>query len=217
MVYVDTRRDCWNFRLSGGKFFSSAILLGLAASVALSIVLENGVSNFFIAALISASVAKLSWEANGLTNSPFSLTPCFSWVRKRHENENRFNGLSHTAETVETVLTSTNPAATQLKQGVNESVLGVQSRDHGTFERKQSALLQRTVLRRTNSARFLCGAFGGIILPAALLIFSPLLGSHFVPVLAVAGFVLCLVGELLERHLFFTAVVAPKMPGGISP
>jgi hypothetical protein len=28
--------------------------------------------------------------------------------------------------------------------------------------------------------------------------------------------VLLLIGELLERYLFFTAVVAPKMPGGLA-
>jgi DMSO reductase anchor subunit len=28
------------------------------------------------------------------------------------------------------------------------------------------------------------------------------------------AFTLCLVGELIERHLFFVAEVAPKMPGG---
>jgi DMSO reductase anchor subunit len=29
-------------------------------------------------------------------------------------------------------------------------------------------------------------------------------------------FALLLVGELLERYLFFTAVIPPKMPGGIA-
>src|SRR6266567_1514161 len=38
----------------------------------------------------------------------------------RHKRENRFNGLPHTAETVETVTTRLHPRNTQLKQGVNE-------------------------------------------------------------------------------------------------
>jgi hypothetical protein len=29
--------------------------------------------------------------------------------------------------------------------------------------------------------------------------------------------VFTLLGELLERHLFFTAAVAPKMPGAMAP
>ena len=49
-----------------------------------------------------------------------SLTPCFSWVPRRHIRENRFNGLPHAVETVETVPTCLAPRNTQLKQGVNE-------------------------------------------------------------------------------------------------
>jgi hypothetical protein len=33
--------------------------------------------------------------------------------------------------------------------------------------------------------------------------------------LALAAFVFCLTGELLERYLFFTAVAPVKMPGGL--
>ena len=50
-----------------------------------------------------------------------SLTPCLSWVWKRHQRKNGFNGLPYpAAETVETVLRRTKPLFTQLKQGVNE-------------------------------------------------------------------------------------------------
>src|SRR5882757_3259345 len=52
--------------------------------------------------------------------TPLSLTPCFSWVWKRHQRKNRFNGLPQAVETVETVLRLTKPLFTQLKQGVNE-------------------------------------------------------------------------------------------------
>jgi hypothetical protein len=51
----------------------------------------------------------------------FSLTPSFSWVWKRVETKNRFNGLPHAVETVETVTTLSVPIFTQLKLGVNES------------------------------------------------------------------------------------------------
>ena len=43
-------------------------------------------------------------------SDPFSLTPCFSWVWRRHSVRNRFNGLSHTAETLETLPTCRNDA-----------------------------------------------------------------------------------------------------------
>ena len=226
MVYADTPRVCWKFQTSATKFFGSTILLGLVASVALSIVLKNGVPNFFIAALILISAAKLGWEANGLRTRkfhpffnptwPFSLAPCFSRVWKRHEKENRFNGLSHAVKTVETVPTSANCTTTQLKQGANETAFNVRSSVRETFELKQSALLQRTVLRRATVTRFVCGALGGIVLPGALM-FSAQLNPAFLSVVALTSFALCLLGELLERNLFFTAVVAPKMPGGVSP
>ena len=53
----------------------------------------------------------------------FSLTPCFSWVFGSHDEQNRFNGLLHGVETVETVPTVTRSLFTQLKQGVNEKVV----------------------------------------------------------------------------------------------
>jgi DMSO reductase anchor subunit len=60
------------------------------------------------------------------------------------------------------------------------------------------------------AARFLCGALGGIILPAA--------GLGLVPpglTIAIAAFVLALAGELCERYLFFAAAPASRMPGGV--
>ena len=49
-----------------------------------------------------------------------SLTPCFSWVGKPLNRDNRFNGLPHPAKTVETVPAFPGSISTQLKQGVNE-------------------------------------------------------------------------------------------------
>ncbi len=74
--------------------------------------------------------------------------------------------------------------------------------------RKQSALLMAKPLRSATTARFVCGATGGILLPPLVLA----TGSLW---LAAVAFVLCLAGEFLERYLFFTAVVPPRMPGGI--
>ena len=52
-----------------------------------------------------------------------SLTPCFSWVFGNHNDQNRFNGFLHSAETVETVRAFTRPPITQLKPGVNETAV----------------------------------------------------------------------------------------------
>jgi Fe-S-cluster-containing dehydrogenase component/DMSO reductase anchor subunit len=63
---------------------------------------------------------------------------------------------------------------------------------------------------RKMRARFLCGALGGVLLPLGFLFGD---GSAMLAVLALA---LCFVGEILERHFFFAAVVAPRMPGGVA-
>ncbi len=63
--------------------------------------------------------------------------------------------------------------------------------------------------------RIFCGVAGGVALPAvAVLEWASGPAVHAWPV--VLGFVLCLIGELLERHLFFTAVAPERMPGGRS-
>jgi formate dehydrogenase iron-sulfur subunit len=75
---------------------------------------------------------------------------------------------------------------------------------------KRTALLMSGVLKRVTIARFVCGAVGGVLLPALVVlgVFSPVVATGILP--------FSLLGELLERYLFFTAVIAPKMPGAIA-
>ncbi len=61
--------------------------------------------------------------------------------------------------------------------------------------------------------RILFGVVGGVIMPLVFVSWQ-LPGGAANTVFAVVIFVLCIVGELLERHLFFTAVAPAKMPGG---
>ena len=56
--------------------------------------------------------------------------------------------------------------------------------------------------------RIACGLIGGVLLPAMFLLTPGM-------TLAVTAFAFCVSGELLERYLFFTAVVTRKMPGGL--
>jgi Fe-S-cluster-containing dehydrogenase component/DMSO reductase anchor subunit len=74
---------------------------------------------------------------------------------------------------------------------------------------RKSALLMLRPLRVTTGLRWLT-ALGGL-LSAPLLMQAP--GS--LP-LALLTFLLVLTSELLERTLFFRAVAAPKMPGGVA-
>jgi len=53
-----------------------------------------------------------------------------------------------------------------------------------------------------------CGIAGGVILP---LLFTV---NHSIAGLAFGALALAVIGELLERYLFFTAVAPAKMPGG---
>ena len=83
---------------------------------------------------------------------------------------------------------------------------------------KRSAMLLTGELSMTTTARFFFGVLGGVLLPLLLLAEPQLAPEHgfdplFVGVLSLLVLALCFVGELLERYLFFTAVVAPKMPG----
>ncbi|MBL8851108.1 MAG: molybdopterin oxidoreductase, partial [Planctomycetaceae bacterium] len=67
-------------------------------------------------------------------------------------------------------------------------------------------------------ARFAAGSLGGVVVPLMLV---PSQGDDFsrssLLILVLMLFVACVVGELLERYLFFAAAVAPRMPGGLRP
>jgi len=73
---------------------------------------------------------------------------------------------------------------------------------------KRTAILMARNLRGATLARFLLGAIGGILLPICVIG-----GLEYA---GVAAIFFCLLGELLERYLFFKAVISPKMPGGIA-
>jgi Fe-S-cluster-containing dehydrogenase component/DMSO reductase anchor subunit len=74
----------------------------------------------------------------------------------------------------------------------------------------RSAFLMRFRLGGWLRFRFTCAWMGGILLP--------LLGwlIHPATALAIAALSFCLVGELIERVLFFRAAATAKMPGGIA-
>lgn len=89
-------------------------------------------------------------------------------------------------------------------------------RDRHNTPMKRTARLLAGALLHPALARCALGLTGGVLLP---LLASRALGaasSHVdAAILVVAAFLMMLAGELLERYLFFTAVVAPKMPGGL--
>jgi DMSO reductase anchor subunit len=88
--------------------------------------------------------------------------------------------------------------------------------DRKLGELKRTALLLRGQLAKQFVVRLAAGALGGILLPLLLLgSMAQLSGVGQLGFLA-ASFSAVLLGELLERMLFFKALSAPKMPGAVA-
>jgi DMSO reductase anchor subunit len=85
---------------------------------------------------------------------------------------------------------------------------------HHTPQRRLAALMTDQLAGLT-LARFALGLLGGVILPWALLNESPTASGATWFATVTAVFALSLIGELLERTLFFMTAVAPRMPGAI--
>jgi DMSO reductase anchor subunit len=87
--------------------------------------------------------------------------------------------------------------------------------DRKLGELKRTAMLLRGQLAKQFVARLVAGALGGILLPLLLLgSLDQLSGTGQLVFLSVS-FATLLLGELLERMLFFKALSAPKMPGAV--
>jgi formate dehydrogenase iron-sulfur subunit len=76
----------------------------------------------------------------------------------------------------------------------------------GDADLRRTALLLTGALAAPARWRAVAGGVGSVALPAAVALGAPL-------AIALIAFPLVLGGELLERRLFFTAVVGPRMPG----
>lgn len=149
MIYADTRRDFWRLPVSLGKFFGSAVLLGISG--ALAVASQMGESTLWMV-----------------------------WVFF---------------------------AVYLLKIGLETSQLLAFTSDELTPARKSAQLMLKN-LRGLTVARYMMS------LITVVCFSSFLLGIH-TPVLGSIGFITLLMGELLERTLYFKAVIALKMPGAI--
>lgn len=103
-----------------------------------------------------------------------------------------------------------------LKVGLELAVF-LHARDKVNSSLKRTAVLHLDAMRVWCAARLTCAFAGGLVVPWALVhgVSNQMMSHGSLALLAGAGFVLVLVGELCERYLFFRAVVALKMPGGI--
>lgn len=103
---------------------------------------------------------------------------------------------------------------TLIKLGGEASVF-LHLRDRQQGDLKRTALLLWGELRRFSSYRFLLGIVGGMVLPMMFLTaLSPSRVGLALPV-SLLSLVCLFAGEMLERMTFFTALSAPRMPGGL--
>jgi len=87
-------------------------------------------------------------------------------------------------------------------------------KQHGDL--KRSAMLMVGPLSRVTKARFVLGVLGGIILPLLVNAVPQTESFTLLPLaLGLGSLLLLTAGEFLERTLFFGAMSAPRMPGGV--
>jgi DMSO reductase anchor subunit len=107
-------------------------------------------------------------------------------------------------------------AATVAKLGFEAWIV----RGFATSERttlRGTASLLRGALRSRAGLRRILGLAGGVVLPAAAVAASSGGMLAMSATAAVLALITSIGGELAERHLFFTAVVRPRMTGGLLP
>jgi len=88
--------------------------------------------------------------------------------------------------------------------------------DRKLGELKRTAILLRGQLAKHFVARLAAGALGGVVLPLLLLGSIDQLSGTGQLIFLSASFGAVLLGEVLERMLFFKALSAPKMPGAMA-
>ena len=88
-------------------------------------------------------------------------------------------------------------------------------RDKQQNDLKRSALLLAGELMPVTRARFALGFVGGVMCPALIMAASHAGVTTSLLLAGVLALMLCVAGELLERLTFFSAMSAPKMPGGL--
>jgi len=109
--------------------------------------------------------------------------------------------------------------ATIVKMALEGSVL-LHLRDTSITDERRTATLLTDDLRPLSVRRAIGGVTGGVVLPLALALLwvAPAPSTPSLPwslVLLVAMLAATIAGELAERRSFFSAVSAPRMPGGL--
>lgn len=194
-----------------------AIIKGLGAAV-----VASGVLGVFCSVMIYHSTRRELWEFArsgmrftmttlllGVTSAMFAGLAAAAWMGQTAIGELIVEGGR--------VLCWSVVGLTLVKLVYEGSIFRHLANKHHTML-KRSALLMIGELRSATIARFVVGGLGGIALPTLLdaaLHEADVSGNLGMALgVATAIFLASIVGELIERYLYFTAVVSPRMPGG---
>jgi formate dehydrogenase iron-sulfur subunit len=82
---------------------------------------------------------------------------------------------------------------------------------------KKTALLMTGKLKKFTVRRFMCGVAGGLVIPFLLAVSYKDMPDWMIIMALLSMTAALLAGELLERYLFFRAVVPLRMPAGNAP
>jgi DMSO reductase anchor subunit len=194
MIYIWTRRPCWAFSVTHTLFWLSTLLLG---------------SQGFTAAWLGA--AACSGTAYSGAAHSYSVAGAAS-SGAAYFGVTELTGYSLVQVSLGCVI-----FFAVIKLLFEGSLQRHFYDNQATIWQRRARLMQRH-LRGWQICRIALGIAGGMVLPAVLLAqtssaASSMQLSSLVSV-AVAALLGSFFGELCERHLFFIANVAPRMPGG---
>ncbi len=189
---------------------------GWAASPAARIVLAVlALATLHCSAMIYRDTPRAFW-ATRLTSAKFLLTAAAAGLAALlalgAATVLAAPGLSSGFAACAHVLCIALPAAVIAKLGC-ESRIHRHADDQEATPLRKAALLLRGDLRAAHAWRFNAGILGGLLLPLFWLYRDRAAFGAGDLVLASAILLLVLAGEWLERYLFFTACVPPRMPG----
>jgi Fe-S-cluster-containing dehydrogenase component/DMSO reductase anchor subunit len=201
----------WPELHTSGPASAHGLAQGLAALVAVS-----GAAGVFCSVMLYAATRRQLWTL-ARTSFRFATTVALGALATElamalAENVRDISNLAPVARQLAVAL-----ALTASSKLLWEVAIFVHLRSTPLGELKRSALLLQRELSSLLAWRLTLGGVGGVLLP--LVILAALGSASLSPVtlvcLAIAGAVMVVSGELVERTLFFRAVSVPTMPGGI--
>ncbi len=232
MIYVDTRREFWNATRSFTKFFGTTLLLGLAA--AFVVMIWNSGERPSANSLSPSEVERAGAAVSGsnvmsATEHPSPLNRNLT-LNLNPPAPSAPEGIKSKIKSKITIKIKN--AETPVPLQLAAALLALVTIAKLSFEQRIFAHLveagtpAQTPLNKT--ARLLAGELnifvrvritlallGGVVLPLVALL-QLAAGNAPSLLLAAVLLMLCVAGELIERHLFFTAAVTQKMPGALA-